>query len=101
MFEEEYLTLCARKNIKKLKALTPKALNTLYELPCGCEEVPLHDLLDDYECQECEEQYYYSFCLKEVSQSSETWHCEDCRTCRDGAEWHCQQCGTCLSLIHI
>lgn len=95
MFENQNLSLCARSNLKKLKALTQEALSREYELPCGCEEVELRYLLDDYECEECGEAYFYSFCLKDVCQSSETWHCEDCRKCRDSAEWHCEECGKC------
>ena len=32
------------------------------KLPCGCEQVPLKDLLGDYICSKCGEEYWYSFC---------------------------------------
>lgn len=95
MTEDANLSLCARKNLRKLKALTTEELGISHELPCGCQEVKLKDLLDDYDCEECGETYFYSFCLKEACQSSETWHCEVCRKCRDSAEWHCDRCGRC------
>ncbi|MBL8677093.1 MAG: hypothetical protein JNJ47_06720 [Alphaproteobacteria bacterium] len=69
------LTSCAADHIKKIKALTQKQRKKKYELPCGCEEVALADLTSDYECSECEEIYFYSFCWDEVVQDNDTWHC--------------------------
>jgi len=89
------LTECALENIKTIKSLTPAQRNKKYELPCGCEEAPLKDLLEGYECTDCEETYFYSFCWKESVQEGDTWHCTACKTCRDWREWHCETCNTC------
>ena len=89
------LHICTLDAIDTYKKLTPKQLDTLYELPCGCEEVSLKDLLDDYSCSECGEVYYYSFCWRDVVQDSCSWHCEVCRKCRDWREWHCPNCNRC------
>lgn len=59
MAEDANLSLCARKNLRKLKALTTEALSTSHELPCGCQEVKLKDLLNDYDCEKCGETYFY------------------------------------------
>lgn len=95
MSDHSGLSVCAQHHPKKRNALTEKALSKKYKLPCGCETVTLQDLLDEYECTKCSEQYYYCFCIGDVVQSSETWYCEDCHTCRDAAEWHCETCGEC------
>ncbi len=91
----EDLSDCLVHNIRAYKALSKKALEKKYELPCGCEEVALADLLEDYECLQCQETYSYSLCWKEVIQEGDTWHCKDCKTCRDWREWHCETCGVC------
>jgi len=89
------LTDCALGHIKKVRALTQKQKEEKVELPCGCEEVALGDLISEYECSECSEIHFYSFCWKSVEQDSHTWHCKDCKTCRDWREWHCKTCGVC------
>ena len=91
----EKLTACAMQNIQKYKKLSQKALDQKYELPCGCEKVALKELVSEYRCSECEELYFYSFCLKEVAQENCTWHCDVCGTCRDWREWHCKTCNDC------
>lgn len=89
------LTDCALKNIKKIKALTQKEMEEEYDLPCGCEQVALKDLLGEYGCSECGEVYFYSFCWNDVVQDGDTWHCKDCKKCRDWREWHCKTCNDC------
>lgn len=89
------LTDCARAHIKKVIALSEKELNQPYELPCGCEKVALKKLLEDYECSECSEFYYYSFCMNDVVDTESMWHCLPCGTCREDSEWHCPRCKTC------
>ncbi len=90
------LSVCAIQNIKAYQALSDKDLAALHELPCGHESVPLKDLLQDYECQECGgEVYWYSFCWDSVVQDDCTWHCEICGVCRDWREWHCEECNKC------
>jgi len=91
----EELTNCALQNISKWHKLTPKQLNKKYKLPCGCAEASLKDLLYEYECPECNEYYFYSFCWNEVEQSGNTWHCKICKGCRDWREWHCPNCNKC------
>lgn len=91
---EEDLTDCAIDNIRKYKALTPKKREKKYELPCGCEKVSLKNLMETYECTECGEVYYYSFCWNEAVQL-DTWHCKECGTYRDWIEWHCKSCNVC------
>lgn len=91
----EDLTDCAFDYISQHKALSKKAEEKKYELPCGCEEVTLGELVSDYQCSECDETYFYSFCWKEVVQSNDTWHCKSCGTCRDWREWHCDSCNIC------
>jgi hypothetical protein len=56
------LSICAIQNIEEYKALSEKDLAEEYELPCGCETVPLRQLLKSYTCQECGESYWFSFC---------------------------------------
>lgn len=91
----EGMHICSLDAIEKYKALTEKQLNKKYELPCGCEQVPLKDLLDGYNCSECSELYYYSFCWNSVEQDNCTWHCEVCKSCKDWREWHCENCNRC------
>lgn len=93
--EDNNLTVCALDNTKKIKSLTQKQREEEYELPCGCEEVALQDLISEYECSECGEIYFYSFCWKDVVQESDTWHCKVCKECRDWREWHCKSCNSC------
>jgi hypothetical protein len=91
----ENLTICAIQNINKYNQLSEEQLNTLYDLPCGCDEVPLKNLISPYTCPECGEDFWYSFCWSEVVQDDQTWHCEICGTCRDWREWHCEKCNKC------
>lgn len=86
---------CALDNVEQYKALSEAELNTMMELPCGCEQVPLRVLLHRHNCSECDELYWYSFCADEVVQDSCTWHCTECSTCRDWREWHCPRCNRC------
>ncbi len=89
------LSLCAIQNIEKYNELSKEDLSKTYELPCGCEEVTLKKLLKSYNCSECDEEYWYSFCWENVVQDSCSWHCEECRICRDWREWHCEECNKC------
>lgn len=89
------LSICAIQNIQAYKALSAQEVAVAYELPCGHETVPLSKLLKGYECQECVEDYWYSFCWDSVEQESTTWHCEICNECRDWREWHCEDCNKC------
>ncbi len=89
------LSVCAIQNIDIYSALTKKESDEMHELPCGCEEAPLKNLMGDYECSECGEVYWHSFCWDEVAQDSCTWHCEICGACRDWREWHCTNCNKC------
>jgi hypothetical protein len=88
-------TICALQNIEEYKELSEEELEELYELPCGCEQVSLKRLMDDYSCSKCGEAYWYSFCWDEVVEDSCTWHCQICRACRDWREWHCEKCNRC------
>jgi len=92
---------CALQNIKKYQKLTKKELNEKQALPCGCEDVPLIKLLNDYTCSVCDEVYWYSFCWDEVVQDSCTWHCEICGECKDWREWHCPSCNKCTYGISL
>lgn len=91
----ESLTDCARSNIVKFKSLSEKKLKQKYELPCSCEEVALENLISDYQCQECDGIYFYSFCLDEVVYEDAAWHCKKCNTCQEDSEWHCESCNKC------
>jgi len=92
----EQLTDCARYHIKKVISLSEKELlHQENELPCGCENVTLKDLLEDYECSGCDEVYYYSFCMGEIIDTNSMWHCHACGTCREDSEWHCKYCNDC------
>lgn len=89
------LSICTIQHINAYKSLTNDELEKQYELPCGCEEVALKNILGEYECKGCNELYWYSFCWDEVAQDSCTWHCETCGACRDWREWHCENCNKC------
>ena len=89
------LSDCARAHVEQVLALTDSQRASLEELPCGCGEAPLGALLDGYECPDCGEEYWYSFCWETVVQEGDTWHCAVCRTCRDWTEWHCPRCNRC------
>jgi len=91
----ENLSICALQNIEEYSELSKDELEEKYELPCGCEEVPLKKLMGDYSCSKCGDVYWYSFCWDEVVQDSCTWHCKICGTCRDWREWHCKECNKC------
>lgn len=56
------LSKCACHHLAKITKLSSAQLQEKYELPCGCEEASLKDLLDDYECAGCGGVYFYSFC---------------------------------------
>lgn len=86
---------CAREHIARIVAMTDEQKQALVELPCGCGSAPLGQLLGDYECPDCEEIYWFSFCWNHAVQDSCTWHCEICRQCRDWREWHCPRCNRC------
>ena len=89
------LSICAIQNIEKYRSLSEKEFEKMYELPCRCEKVPLRSLINNYACQVCGEIYWYSFCWEDVVQDSCTWHCKECRTCRDWRMWHCENCNKC------
>ncbi len=91
----EVLSICAIQNIEIYKDPSAEELAEEYDLPCGCETVPLRQLLESYTCQKCKESYWYSFCWDEVVQYGHTWHCEVCNECRDWREWHCKRCNKC------
>ena len=93
--EVEGMLICSLDSVEQYKTLTEKELNTVHELPCGCESVALKDVLTDYSCSKCGEVYYFSFCWHEIAQDNCTWHCEVCKTCRDWREWHCENCNKC------
>lgn len=86
------LSICVIQNIKKLSSYDP---NVLVELPCEHESVPLQKLLNDYDCQECGETFWFSFCWDTVAEDSHTWHCEVCNQCQDWRVWHCERCNKC------
>lgn len=89
------MSSCAIDHVEQYKAPSEAQPDAMMELPCGCELVPLRKLLDGYRCNECDELYWYSFCLEEAVQDSCTWHCTECRRCRDWREWHCPRCNRC------
>jgi len=91
----DQLTDCARQHNKKIASLTIAALKKKYVLPCGCESATLEDLLYGYECSECGETYFYSFCWKSVEQENDAWHCDICGTCQNSSTWHCKSCDNC------
>ena len=49
----EALSICTIQNIEEYKDLSSDELEEKYKLPCGCEQVPLKDLLGDYICSKC------------------------------------------------
>lgn len=89
------ISTCTIQNIHIYKKLSKAQLKKLYDLPCGCEKVPLKNLITIYTCSKCDEEYWYSFCWDEVVQDSHTWHCEICGECKDWREWHCENCNKC------
>jgi hypothetical protein len=95
------LSTCAIQNIEAFKSLSAKDLAKAYKLPCEHESVPLQQLLKEYECQECGEAYWYSFCWRSVEQDLNTWHCDICGECRDWREWHCENCNKCTYGISL
>lgn len=97
----ENLSVCTIQNIDRYQSLSEKELEKEYELPCGCEKIPLKKLLGNYECAECGELYWFSFCWDTVVQDGDTWHCERCGTCRDWREWHCENCDRCTYGISL
>jgi hypothetical protein len=93
--DAEQLSDCARGHITKIARLSENELNRKHELPCGCGSATLKELNEEYECPECDEIYYYSFCTGEVVDTNSMWHCDACGTCRDNSEWHCKNCNEC------
>lgn len=91
----EELSSCAVQHIDLFKKLSQKQLDTLLDLPCECEKVPLRKLIREYTCSKCDEVYWFSFCWSQVVQEGNTWHCNTCGQCRDWREWHCETCNKC------
>ena len=89
------LSVCAIQNIQAYKHLSEQQLDALLELPCGDTEASLRELVKGFTCPDCDEEYWYSFCWREVVQEGDTWHCEICHVCRDWREWHCERCNRC------
>lgn len=92
---EERLSDCARHHIKRVNSLSSMSLNKKYELPCGCGNASLKNLLEDYICQDCDELHFYSFCMGSVVDTNSMWHCCACGTCREDGERHCENCNSC------
>ena len=86
------LSICAIQNVKSLGYYDPAML---VELPCEHQSVPLRQLLKGYECEGCQETYWYSFCWDCAAQDSHSWHCEVCKQCQDWRVWHCEGCNKC------
>jgi carboxyl-terminal PDZ ligand of neuronal nitric oxide synthase protein len=87
---------CAIGNAESVRSLTAEELESLIPLPCGHDPVPMKHLIGGFDCAGCKgETYFYSFCFRSAEQESCTWHCNDCRTCRDWREWHCPTCNRC------
>jgi len=95
MSAEESLIGCAVSHTRKHGTLSTTKLRKKHPLPCGCEAVSLEELFHNYQCQGCDEIYFYSFCLKDVVEENNTWHCKSCDTCRESSEWHCKKCNDC------
>ena len=72
---------CTHYQPEKYKGSAEQELDKVYELPCGCEKVPLRKLLKAYTCKNCDKIYWYSFCYEKIVVEDETWHCEFCGTC--------------------
>lgn len=89
------LTDCAKTHYWHYDKLTDTQKNQLLELPCECENITLSELITAYECTNCDITYYYSFCMEEIVETDEFWHCTACKTCRESAEWHCKKCNEC------
>ena len=68
---------------------------TNYIPPCGCGLMKMSDLLGEHSCSGCGEDFFFSICWDSVEQTSTTWHCTDCRECRDWRYWHCDNCNGC------
>ena len=51
----EVLSICTIQNIEEYKDLSNDELEEKYDLSCGCEQVPLKDLLGYYSCSKCGE----------------------------------------------
>ena len=94
-FNNIKISNCAQDHLMKLKTLTQEELEEKHLLPCEHIKVSLKNLIGLYECSECDEDYYYSFCRKQPEQEHCTWHCEECKKCRDWREWHCDNCRQC------
>lgn len=97
----EHFTTCALHAIVKRHTISEIELTKTHELPCGCGDAILKDLLSNYICKNCNEHHYYSFCWNAIAQDSHTWHCEICKKCRDWREWHCQICNKCTYGISL
>ena len=89
----ERLTYCVRDHIVKFKLLVDKERQALYRLACGCADVPLRDLMEDYSCPSCQIISFYSFCLKAVVQTPKITHCPHCQRCAEQVHAHCASCG--------
>ena len=92
---QESLTDCATKKMRARKKLSSEDLQQEYELPCGCASATLEELLSEYQCDECDVIYFYSFCFRDVVDENNIWHCKECGKCRESSEWHCEKCDNC------
>jgi hypothetical protein len=98
----EAISECAKHYLARSRSTRhAKKFSAKCELPCGCEEAAINDLLDSYECPECETIYFYSFCWKEAVQEGDTWHCNICGECCDWRVWHCERCNKCTYGISL
>jgi hypothetical protein len=89
------MSVCAIQHIKLVDNLKEEQLRKKYMLSCECAKVPLKSLIHPHDCPKCKETSWFSFCLQEVVQENDSWHCNICKSCRDWREWHCKKCNKC------
>jgi len=77
----QQLSPCAVYQLEEYRQLPKEKLFESIELPCGCETVELIQLLNSYQCNRCNQNYWYSFCYETVVPEGSTWECEICGNC--------------------
>jgi hypothetical protein len=62
----EEKSTCAKNHLRAILDLSEKKLNKIHELFCKCGSATMQELIKNYECSDCQDLSWWSFCRDEV-----------------------------------